>query len=114
MYAIIATGGKQYTVKEGDIVRVEKLDAAVGDAVTFDQVLYVGGDNAKVGDPTVAGATVSASVLNQGKAKKVIVYKYIIILQRLVKFPFCRFKSFFNLFLALPSSFFKTFFQLRH
>ncbi len=76
MYAIIATGGKQYTVKEGDIVRVEKLDAAVGDAVTFDQVLYVGGDNAKVGDPTVAGATVSASVLNQGKAKKVIVYKY--------------------------------------
>ncbi len=76
MYAIIATGGKQYTVKEGDIVRVEKLDAAVGEAVTFDQVLYVGGDNAKVGDPTVAGATVSASVLNQGKAKKVIVYKY--------------------------------------
>ena len=76
MYAIIATGGKQYTVKEGDIVRVEKLDAAVGEAVTFDQVLYVGGDNAKVGDPTVAGATVSESVLNQGKAKKVIVYKY--------------------------------------
>lgn len=76
MYAIIATGGKQYTVKEGDIVRVEKLDVAVGDTVTFDQVLYIGGDNAKVGDPTVAGATVSASVLDQGKAKKIIVYKY--------------------------------------
>lgn len=76
MYAIIATGGKQYTVKEGDIIRVEKLDAQVGDNVTFDQVLFIGGDNVKVGNPTVANANVSASVLDQNKGRKVIVYKY--------------------------------------
>ena len=76
MYAIIATGGKQYKVSEGDVIRIEKLDAEAGETVTFDQVLAVSGDELKVGCPTVEGASVSASVEKQGKAKKVIVYKY--------------------------------------
>ena len=76
MYAIIATGGKQYKVSEGDVIRVEKLAAEAGSTYTFDQVLVVGGDEVKVGDPTVAGATVEATVVGDGKGKKVIVYKY--------------------------------------
>ena len=65
MYAIIATGGKQYKVSEGDVIRVE-----------FDQVLLVSDSDVKVGNPTVANASVDATVLSNGKAKKVIVYKY--------------------------------------
>ena len=76
MYAIIATGGKQYKVSEGDIITIEKLGVEAGEKVTFDQVLVVGGDDLKVGDPTVAGATVEGSVVKEGRAKKVIVYKY--------------------------------------
>ncbi len=76
MYAIIATGGKQYKVSEGDIITIEKLGVEAGEKVTFDQVLVVGGDDLKVGDPTVEGATVEASVIKEGRAKKVIVYKY--------------------------------------
>ena len=76
MYAIIATGGKQYKVSEGDILRVEKLGAEAGETVTFDRVLAVRDDaSLKVG-ADAAGATVTASVLENGKAKKVIVYKY--------------------------------------
>ena len=75
MYAIIATGGKQYKVSEGDILRVEKLGAEAGETVTFDQVLAVNNDGLKVGED-VASATVTASVVENGKAKKVIVYKY--------------------------------------
>ncbi len=75
MYAIIATGGKQYKVSEGDVIDVEKLAVEAGENVTFDQVLAIGGDSMKVaGD--VAGATVTGTVMEQGKAKKVIVYKY--------------------------------------
>ncbi|MFA9466093.1 MAG: 50S ribosomal protein L21 [Velocimicrobium sp.] len=76
MYAIIATGGKQYTVAEGDIIKVEKLGIEAGETVTFDQVLLVNNGEVKVGTPTVAGATVSATVVKDGKAKKVIVYRY--------------------------------------
>ena len=76
MYAIIATGGKQYKISEGDIITIEKLGVEAGEKVTFDQVLVVGGDDLKVGDPTVAVATVEASVVKEGRAKKVIVYKY--------------------------------------
>ncbi|MBE5964756.1 MAG: 50S ribosomal protein L21 [Lachnospira sp.] len=76
MYAIIATGGKQYTVQEGDIIKVEKLGVNAGESVTFDQVLFVNNGSAVVGEPTVKGATVTATVLAEGKAKKVIVYKY--------------------------------------
>ncbi|MBQ7065952.1 MAG: 50S ribosomal protein L21 [Lachnospiraceae bacterium] len=75
MYAIIATGGKQYKVSEGDVVRVEKLDVEAGNTVTFDQVLAVSDNELKVGSD-VASATVTATVMDQGKGKKVIVYKY--------------------------------------
>ncbi|MBQ9643382.1 MAG: 50S ribosomal protein L21 [Lachnospiraceae bacterium] len=75
MYAIIATGGKQYKVSEGDVIRVEKIEAEKDAEITFDQVLAVGGDALKVGDD-VKGATVKATVLEQGKADKVVVYRY--------------------------------------
>ena len=76
MYAIIATGGKQYKVSEGDVIKVEKLDAKVGESFTFDQVRIVNNGEVKVGDPTVAGASVEASVVSEGRGKKVIVYRY--------------------------------------
>ena len=75
MYAIIATGGKQYKVSEGDEIRVEKLDVEVGASVTFDQVIAVSDNELKVaGD--VEKATVTGTVTNQGKGRKIIVYKY--------------------------------------
>ena len=73
MYAIIETGGKQYKVCAGDTIKVEKLEVEVGDKFTFDKVLFVGD---KVGTPYVAGATVVADVLEQGKGKKVVAFKY--------------------------------------
>ncbi|HIZ08540.1 MAG TPA: 50S ribosomal protein L21 [Candidatus Eubacterium avistercoris] len=76
MYAIIATGGKQYKVSEGDIITIEKLGVEAGETVTFDQVLAVNNGELKVGAPTVENATVEASVVANGRAKKVIVYKY--------------------------------------
>ena len=75
MYAIIATGGKQYKVSEGDVIFVEKLEAEEGATVTFDQVLAVSDADLKVG-ADVASSTVSATVVEQGRARKVIVYKY--------------------------------------
>ena len=71
MYAIIATGGKQYKVSEGDVIKVEKIDAEAGNTVTFDQVIAVSDNTLKVG-ADVANAT----VMEQGRGKKVIVYKY--------------------------------------
>lgn len=76
MYAIIKTGGKQYKVAEGDTIFVEKLDAQVDDTYTFDTVLAIGGEEVKVGNPVVEGATVSAKVVRQAKSKKIIVFKY--------------------------------------
>ena len=76
MYAIIKTGGKQYRVQQGDELRVEKLVANVGDKVVFDEVVAVGGDKLVVGTPFVEGYAVEAEVLEQGKADKVIIYKY--------------------------------------
>lgn len=73
MYAIIETGGKQYTVKEKDIIYVEKLDAEENASVTFEKVLMADG---KIGTPTLEGAKVTATVLKQGKEKKVVTYKY--------------------------------------
>ncbi len=75
MYAIIATGGKQYKVSEGDVIDIEKIEGESGAAVTFDQVLAIGGDAMKVG-ADVASATVEGTVMDQGKQKKVVVYKY--------------------------------------
>lgn len=75
-YAVIAECGKQYKVSEGDVIKVEKLGVAVGETVTFDKVLLVSDEETVVGNPTVAGASVTASVVEEGKDKKVIVYKY--------------------------------------
>lgn len=76
MYAIIVTGGKQYKVEEGSSIYVEKLDAKEDDKVTFDQVVFVGGDSTKIGTPLVDGAAVEATVDKQGKEKKVVTFKY--------------------------------------
>ncbi|MDE5781567.1 MAG: 50S ribosomal protein L21 [Lachnospiraceae bacterium] len=76
MYAIIATGGKQYKVSEGDVIKVEKLGKEAGETVTFDEVLLVNNGEVVVGNPTVDNASVSATVVSEGKGKKVIVYKY--------------------------------------
>ena len=76
MYAIIKTGGKQLKVEVGQEVYIEKLNVAEGDVVTFDEVLFVGGESSKVGAPLVDGATVTGKVAKQGKAKKIIVFKY--------------------------------------
>jgi large subunit ribosomal protein L21 len=76
MYAIIETGGKQIKVEQGQAIYVEKLDVQEGETVTFDKVLFVGGENVKVGSPLVEGATVTAKVEKQGRAKKIIVFKY--------------------------------------
>lgn len=76
MYAVIVTGGKQYKVSEGDVIFIEKLETAEGETVTFDQVLAVAdGDNVTVGAPLVEGASVTAKVEKQGKAKKIYVFK---------------------------------------
>lgn len=75
MYAIIATGGKQYKVSEGDILKVEKLEAEIGKTITFDQVLAVNADGLKVGKD-IANANVTATIMDQARGKKVIVYKY--------------------------------------
>ena len=77
MYAIIATGGKQYKVAEGDVVKVEKLDVAEGETVTFVQVVAISSEDGAVKVASdVASASVSATVMSQGRGKKVIVYKY--------------------------------------
>ena len=77
MQAVIVTGGKQYSVKEGDILFIEKLNAEAETTVTFDQVLAVlDGENSKFGAPVVSGASVEAKVLKNGKGKKIVVFKY--------------------------------------
>jgi len=77
MYAVIATGGKQYKVAEGETLRVEKLPAEAGATVTFDEVLLLAdGDQIKVGTPMLAGARVTAQVVENGRGKKLIIYKY--------------------------------------
>jgi len=77
MYAIIQTGGKQYRVQEGDILKIEKLEGAAGDKLILDQVLMVKDDNGtKIGTPTVNDAQVTVAVIEQGREKKIVVYKY--------------------------------------
>ena len=78
MHAIIETGGKQYKVAEGDVIFVEKMEAEAGEAVVFDKVLAVlDGEKQTFGAPMVKGATVSATVVKNGKNKKVMIFKYI-------------------------------------
>lgn len=77
MHAIIETGGKQYKVAEGDTLFIEKLNQEAGDEIKFDKVLAIlDGDTAKFGAPVVDGATVDASVVKNGKGKKIMVFKY--------------------------------------
>lgn len=77
MYAIIQTGGKQYRVKEGDEIFVEKLPAEAGETVTFEEVLALGeGEGMQFGKPLLAGAKVEAEVLKNGRGKKIVVFKY--------------------------------------
>jgi large subunit ribosomal protein L21 len=77
MYAVIATGGKQYRVSEGAVLRIEKLDAAEGASIEFDRVLLVGdGDQVSVGRPFLEGGRVQARVMSQGKARKVEIVKF--------------------------------------
>ena len=75
MYAIIETGGKQYKVSEGDVIKIEKLEVEAGNTVTFDQIIAVSDKTLKVGED-VAKATVTATVMDQGRARKIIIYKY--------------------------------------
>ena len=77
MTAVIVTGGKQYTVAEGDVLYIEKLNAEAEETVKFDQVLAVlDGESSKIGAPTVAGAVVEAKVVKNGKGKKLVIFKY--------------------------------------
>jgi large subunit ribosomal protein L21 len=76
MYAVIETGGKQYRVNEGDVIRVEKLAADVGSKIDFDRILLVGeGEQVKVGTPLVDGATVTGTVIEQDRHRKIVVFK---------------------------------------
>ena len=75
MYAVIKTGGKQYRVKEGDTLRVEKLDGEVGDKLSITEVLMLGGDEPKIGAPFVEAAKVEASIVEQGRGRKVYSFK---------------------------------------
>lgn len=76
MYAVIRTGGKQYRVSEGQKLRVEKLSGTAGDKVTFQEVLFVGGDSPKIGQPLVQGASVAAEITGQDRGKKIVVFKF--------------------------------------
>ena len=76
MYAIIETGGKQYKVEQGDVIYIEKLNNEAGSTIEFDKILAVGGDTMTVGNPIVSGAKVSGTILDHGKSKKVVVFKY--------------------------------------
>ena len=77
MYAIIKTGGKQYRVSEGDVISVEKLNVASGEKIVFDEILIVENDGElQIGAPVVSGATVEGTVVQQGKEKKIVVFKY--------------------------------------
>ncbi len=75
MYAVIKTGGKQYKVSEGDLVKVEKIEGAVGDTIELSEVLMVGGEEVKIGAPLLPGAKVVARIVEQGKDKKVLIFK---------------------------------------
>jgi large subunit ribosomal protein L21 len=75
MFAVIKTGGKQYKVAENDVITIERLPGEAGEAVTFAEVLLIGGETTVVGAPTIAGATVTGTLVEQNRAKKVIIFK---------------------------------------
>ena len=75
MYAVVKTGGKQYKVSVGDFLKVEKIEGAVGDSIQLEEVLMVGGDTVKIGTPLVPSASVVGKIVEQGKDKKILVFK---------------------------------------
>jgi large subunit ribosomal protein L21 len=75
MYAVVKTGGKQYKVSEGDLLKVEKLEGAVGETVELNEVLMVGGEKVSIGTPLVPSASVVGKIIQQGKDKKILVFK---------------------------------------
>jgi len=75
MYAVVKTGGKQYKVSAGDMLKVEKLEGSVGDTIELNEVLMVGGENVAIGTPLVASASVIGKIVEQGKDKKILVFK---------------------------------------
>jgi large subunit ribosomal protein L21 len=77
MYAVVNSGGKQYKVQQGEVLRVEKISGDVGSPVTFDRVLmFADGENVSIGQPVLDGVSVEGTIVEQGKAKKIIVFKY--------------------------------------
>ena len=77
MYAVVSTGGKQYKVAEGEVLRVEKITGEVGEPVSFDKVLlFSDGENVNVGQPNLENVAVKGHIVEQGKAKKILVFKY--------------------------------------
>ena len=77
MYAIVKTGGKQYKIHEGDIIRIEKIDGNIGNPISFDQVLmFSDGENTSIGQPVLDNVAVKGHIVEQGKGKKIIVFKY--------------------------------------
>ena len=77
MYAVVASGGKQYRVQEGDTLKIEKIPGDVGTDVAFDQVLMVSdGDDVKIGQPVLENAVVNGTIIEQGKGRKILVFKY--------------------------------------
>jgi large subunit ribosomal protein L21 len=74
--AVIRTGGKQYRVSAGDLIQIEKIEGATGDKITFDQVLFLGGDAPKFGSPLVEGAKVQAEIVRQARGEKIVVFKF--------------------------------------
>jgi len=76
MYAVIRTGGKQYRVAEGQVLFIEKIDAEPGSTVEFDDVLMIGGEETRIGRPRVEGAKVRATVLDQTRGPKIVVFKF--------------------------------------
>ena len=77
MYAVVSSGGKQYKVKEGDTLRFEKMSGEIGDKISFDKVLmFSDGENVNIGQPHIGNAAVTGHIVEQGKAKKIIVFKY--------------------------------------
>jgi len=75
MYAVVKTGGKQYKVSVGDFLKVEKIEGVVGDSITLEEILMVGGDTVKIGTPVVPSASVIGTIVEQGKDKKILVFK---------------------------------------
>jgi len=77
MYAVVATGGKQYKVREGEVLRIEKIPGEIGADVSFDKILmFSDGENVKIGQPVLDDVAVNGRIVSQGKAKKIIVFKY--------------------------------------